>query len=49
MSKLKKLEQDIQALKDLVLQLQAQIIALQVRGAVITAPPITVPQIPMTP
>jgi hypothetical protein len=46
MSKLKKLEQDIQALKALVLHLQAQVIALQARNSDLI---VMVPQIQTTP
>lgn len=48
-NKVKKLELEIQKLKDLVLQLQSQVIMLQARDTTILMPPITVPPIQTTP
>lgn len=46
MNKIKKLEQEIQELKSLVLQLQSQMLALSLsRPFVITAPPNTLPNV----
>lgn len=50
MSKIKKLEKEIQDLKDLVLQLQGQVIALQARGPFVISPqPISLPGIQTSP
>lgn len=53
MSRIKKLEQEIQELKDLILQLQSQVIALQARGVITITPqvpmPVVVPAIPTIP
>lgn len=50
MSKIKKLEKEIQDLKDLVLQLQSTVIALQARGPFVISPqPLALPQIQTTP